>query len=97
MRRVATTPKKVTGFSAAPGRPRTNLGQYMLRPTTEVASGYEMLNDEPDPEKRAKEYMKRYELPPALQPQYLRRPAVLQKQDSAKISKGFVKPKSHQG
>lgn len=70
----------------------------MLRATTDVTSGYEMLNTTPQALQAAKEhYLKAGELPPALQPQYLRRPAVLQKADSRKISKGFVKPKSHQG
>lgn len=47
---------------------------------------------------QAKEhYMGKYELPPGLAPQYLRKPAVLAKEKATNISKGFQKPKSHQG
>ncbi len=97
-RRVATHPGKITGFSAARGRPRTNIGSYLLRPNSDVDSGFQMLNDTPEHIQMAKEhYLKVGELPPALQPTYLRRPEVLQKKTNQSISKGFHKPKSFQG
>jgi hypothetical protein len=97
-RRVATHPGKITGFSAARGRPRTNIGQYLLRPNSDVNSGFQMLNSTPEAIELAKEhYLKVGELPPALQPNYLRRPEVIAKQKSDNISKGFRKPKSFQG
>lgn len=96
--RVATHPGQITGFSAARGRPRTNIGQYLLRPSSDENSGFTMLNSTPEAIQAAKEhYLKVGELPPTLQPMYLRRPAVIAKQKSENISKGFRKPKSFQG
>jgi hypothetical protein len=97
-RRVATHPGKITGFSAARGRPKSNVGQYLLRPTSDEKSGFVMLNSTPEAIQAAKDhYLKAGELPPALQPNYLRRPAVIAAAANKNISKGFRKPKSHQG
>lgn len=98
MRRVTTTPAKITGFAAAPGRPTTNIGKYLTRPNSEVKSGFVSLNNTPDVIQQARDYYLNVgELPPALQPTYLRRPEVLQKRTNQNISKGFRRPKSFQG
>jgi hypothetical protein len=88
----------VPGFKAAPGRPASNIGKYLIKPTPEQRTGYEMLNTEPLVLDQAKDmYLKKWELPPALQPKYLRKPEVMETQRTKKISKGFVKPRSRQG
>ena len=97
-RRIATHPGKITGFSAVRGRPKSNIGQYLLRPNSDEKSGFQMLNSTPSVIQDAKEYyLKSGELPPSLQPTYLRRPEVIQKATNKSISKGFRKPKSFQG
>jgi hypothetical protein len=91
---VATTPGKVPGFKAAPGRPESNIGRYLIKPTDKAKTGYEMLNTESEFLERTKEYLKKYELPPALQPKYLRKPEVMENQRRREISKGWVKPRN---
>jgi hypothetical protein len=92
---VTGNPGKVPGFSAAPGRPATNVGQYLIKPTNKDKSGFEMLNDKPQVISQAQDhYMKKFELPPPLQPKYLRKPEVMENQRKQAISKGFVKPRS---
>jgi hypothetical protein len=95
---LKAAPDKVPGFKAAPGRPATNVGQYLIKPTPEQHTGYEMLNTEPQVIGQVEEqFMKKWELPPALQPKYLRKPEIMENQRKKAISKGFVKPRSHQG
>jgi hypothetical protein len=78
-----------------PGRPVSNLGRYLLRPTPDVRAGVEMLNTQPDILERVHEqYLKAYELPPALQPKYLRTPAVMDNRRAQAISRGWRKPRS---
>lgn len=98
MKRVSTDPGKYAR-SSAPGRPVSNVGKYLLRPTTREDSGYTLLNATPEVMQQAKQtYLAKYELPPGLAPQGLRRPVpeVLAKKKAMSISKGFVNPKSHQ-
>jgi hypothetical protein len=88
----------VPEFKAAPGRPASNIGQYLIKPTPTQDTGFEMLNTTPQVLDQAKEhYMQKWELPPALQPKYLRKPEVMEIQRKKAISKGFVKPRSYQG
>lgn len=85
---------------AAPGRPKSNLGSYLIKPIGPDRSktGFEMLEKTPAAVKAAKEkYLQKYELPPTLQPQYLREPEVQARQRGKQISKGWVKPRSVQG
>ena len=42
-------------------------------------------------------YLKNGELPPSLQPKYLRKPEVLDANRAKNISKGWRKPRSRQG
>jgi hypothetical protein len=91
----ATTPGGVSGFKAAPGRPESNIGKYLIKPTDKARTGFEMLNAEPQVVEQAHaRYLKQFELPPALQPKYLRKPEVIENQRRKEISKGWVKPRS---
>lgn len=85
-----------TLYGAAPaGRPPSNLGRYLLRPTPEVPDGIEMMNTNPDLlETVQKKYLSMYQLPPALQPKYLRKPQVLETRRGQAISKGWRNPRS---
>ena len=57
-----------------------------------------MLEKTPQAIKAAKEtYLKKHELPPALQPKYIREPEIQARQRAKQISKGWVKPRSRQG
>ena len=88
------------GTKAAPGRPKSNVGKYLIKPVGPDRSktGFEMLEHTPAAIKAAKEnYLKKYELPPALQPQYIREPEIQARQRAKQISKGWVKPRSPQG
>jgi hypothetical protein len=91
---VTGSASAVPGFKAAPGRPHSNVGQYLIKPTIEDKSGFEMINDTPDVLDRVKESLRKFELPTALQPKYLRKPEVMENQRKKAISKGFVKPRS---
>jgi hypothetical protein len=81
-------------FNTPPaGRPTKNLGKFILKPTDSVPSGAMYLNAMPSALKAVHEqYTGKFELPPALQPTYLRRPAVLQGKTNKAISKGFNNP-----
>lgn len=90
-----TTPGSVPGFKAAPGRPASNIGKYLVKPTDKSKTGHEMLNTEPTMLQQAQEkYLKQFELPPALQPKYLRKPEVMEVSRRKEISKGWVKPRN---
>jgi hypothetical protein len=90
-------PGNVPGFKAAPGRPESNVGKYLIKPTIESKTGYEMLNAEPAVIGQVEDqFMKRWELPPPLQPKYLRKPEIMDQARAKNISKGFVKPRSRQ-
>lgn len=83
---------------AAPGRPVSNIGKYLIRPTAEFDSGYEMINADPNILKTVhQKYIKAFMLPPALQPKYLRKPEVMDTNRAKQISKGWNKPRSRQG
>ena len=80
------------------GRPASNIGQYLVKPSPDENTGFEMINTDPNILKRVHEqYLKKGELPPALQPKYLRKPEVLDKNRAKSISKGWRKPRSQQG
>lgn len=88
-------PGKLPGFKAAPGRPESNVGQYLIKPTDKSDTGFEMLNTTPQSVTEAEQkFLKMYELPPALQPKYLRKPEVMERGRSKEISKGWIKPRS---
>ena len=84
--------------AAAPGRPVSNIGKYLIKPTAEVDTGFEMINSDPQVLKAVHEkYLKAGQLPPALQPKYLRKPQPLEGQRQKAISRGWRNPRSRQG
>jgi hypothetical protein len=96
--RKAPGTEKVTTklYGAVPkGRPVSNIGQYLLKPTPESPTGVEMLNTEADLIGQVqKRYLTAFQLPPALQPKYLRKPEVLDTQRGRNISRGWRNPRS---
>ena len=92
-----TAEGKWAAGSAPRGRPVSNIGAYLIKPTADSPTGFEMLNDSPDLLKSVQDrYLKAFQLPPSLQPKYLRKPEVMDKQRSQAISKGFRNPRSQQ-
>lgn len=87
--------------SAPPGRPPSNVGKYLIRPTAEADTGWEMINSDPNILAQVhRKYLKAGQLPPALQPKYLRKPEVMEGGPTGRatnISKGWRKPRSRQG
>jgi hypothetical protein len=82
------------------GRPKTNIGNYLIKPSANALSGYEMLNDTPDAlDSVHKKYLKNQELPPHLQPARFISPVlehgVLGR--ATNISRGWRKPRSRAG
>lgn len=95
---VSTNPAVPGLPTPGPGRPVSNIGKYLIKPTAELDSGFEMVNFEPDMIKKVHQtYLKAGQLPPALQPKYLRKPEVLDSARAKNISKGWRKPRSQQG
>ena len=83
---------------APAGRPTTNIGKYLIKPSAEVDTGFEMINADPNILKTVhQKYLKAYELPPALQPKYLRKPEVMDTNRAKSISKGWRDPRGRKG
>ena len=96
-------PKEIP-LGAAPegaGRPVSNIGSYLIKPTPNTNTGFEMINEQPDVlEQMHEKYLKAFELPPALQPKYIRKPGVLEQGvlgRATNISRGWRKPRSRAG
>lgn len=102
---VGTSPRKdpaQTALGAAPaGRPASNVGSYLIKPVADSLTGFEMLNSTPDVLKSMHEkYLQAFQLPPALQPKYIRKPAVMEGGvlgRATNISRGWRKPRSRAG
>jgi hypothetical protein len=94
--KVGPPPVPTVPLGPAPaGRPKSNIGQYLIRPTNDTLTGFEMLNDKPDLINQVHDkYLKAFQLPPALQPKYLRKPTVMDNLRSSAISKGWKAPRS---
>ena len=107
MKKVAVTPNPVAAGQVTktipteptpPGRPPSNLGQYLIKPVDDTDTGFEMINAEPELiHKVNTQYLKAGKLPPALQPKYLRKPEVMEANRAKNISRGWRKPRSQQG
>ena len=81
-----------------PGRPVSNIGKYLIKPTAEVNTGFEMINSDPNILKEVhQKYLKAFMLPPALQPKYLRKPEVMDHQRANAISRGWRDPRGRKG
>jgi len=79
------------------GRPKSNLGKYLIKPSPTSITGYEMLNEDPDVvDKVHKQYLKAYELSPHLQPVRFQSPT-LERNRALQISRGWRKPRSRAG
>jgi hypothetical protein len=79
------------------GRPKSNIGSYLIKPSATALSGYEMLNDSPDVlDAVNQKYLKAQELPPHLQPVRFHSPIVEHGRAMA-ISRGWRKPRSRSG
>lgn len=79
------------------GRPPSNIGKYLIKPSANALSGYEMLNETPDViDQVNKNYLKAQELPPHLQPVRFHSPT-LEHNRSLAISRGWRKPRSRAG
>jgi hypothetical protein len=91
----APTTKKLPLGEAPAGRPPSNLGQYLIKPTNDTVTGFEMINDKPDLISQVHDkFLQSFQLPPALQPKYLRKPEVLEKNRAESISRGWRAPRS---
>ena len=83
---------------ALPGRPTSNIGKYLIKPSAEIDSGYEMINADPNILKMVhQKYLAAYQLPPALQPKYLRKPEVMDTGRAKAISRGWHDPRGRKG
>lgn len=92
----ATTPteRAVPLDSAPTGRPPSNLGKYLVKPTDNTITGYEMLNEQPDLlESVHTKFLEKYELPTHLRPTRFLSPH-LEHERGLAISKGFRAPRS---
>lgn len=79
------------------GRPKSNIGKYLIKPSSNALTGWEMLNETPDViDKVHKNYLKAQELPPHLQPVRFQSPIVEHNRAMA-ISRGWRKPRSRAG
>lgn len=76
------------------GRPPSNIGKYLVKPTDTTVTGYEMLNETPDVlDSVHKNFMQKYELPTHLRPTRFLSPELEHGRGIA-ISKGFRAPRS---
>jgi len=80
---------------ATAGRPVSNIQKYLVKPSAEVNSGYEMINADPNVLKEVhRKYLNKFAMPPALQPF---RPDVLEARRAKAISKGWRDPRGRKG
>jgi hypothetical protein len=94
--KTMTTPTEgTTPTGSAPvGRPPSNLGKYLVKPTPTSITGYEMLNETPDVlDKVHEQFIKKFELPTHLRPTRYLSPELEHGRGLA-ISKGFRAPRS---
>jgi hypothetical protein len=95
-----TTPVSPTTTSSnrtSPGRPPSNIGNYLIKPTDTTITGYEMLNDTPDAIDAVHQRFKAaFELPTHLRPTRFLSPH-LEHGRALNISRGFRNPRSRHG
>jgi hypothetical protein len=78
----------------SPGRPPSNIGKYLVKPTDTTITGYEMLNKTPDLlDTVHSKFMEKFELPTHLRPTRFLSPE-LEHGRGVAISKGFRAPRS---
>lgn len=82
------------GNSSPTGRPVSNLGQYLVKPTDTTTTGYEMLNDNPDLlDQVHTKFIEKFELPTHLRPTRFLSPELEHGRGLA-ISRGWRAPRS---
>lgn len=94
--KTMTTPteRSLPVGSAPAGRPPSNLGKYLVKPTDNTITGYEMLNDTPDLlDAVHTKFLEKFELPTHLRPTRFLSPE-LEHGRGVAISKGFRAPRS---
>jgi hypothetical protein len=85
------------GSNSPTGRPKSNLGQYLVKPTDTTNTGYEMLNDNPDLlDQVHTKFIEKFELPTHLRPTRFLSPE-LEHARGLNISRGWRKPRSRAG
>ena len=85
------------GEPSPTGRPKSNLGKYLIKPSDTTITGYEMLNDTPDAvDEVHKKFLRAAELPTHLRPTRFLSP-VLERNRALNISRGWRKPRSRAG
>lgn len=83
--------------SAPAGRPPTNIGNYLIKPTDNTITGFEMLNEKPDLlETVHKKFVEKFELPTHLRPTRFLSPE-LEHGRALNISRGWRQPRSRHG
>lgn len=93
--KTQTTPtEQAAPGPPSPGRPPSNIGKYLIKPTDTTMTGFEMLNDTPDLlDSVHKKFMQKFELPTHLRPTRFLSPE-LEHGRGVSISKGFRAPRS---
>lgn len=94
--KTLTTPteRAVPVGNVTTGRPPSNIGKYLVKPTDTTVTGFEMLNDNPDLlDSVHKKFIEKYELPTHLRPTRFLSPE-LEHGRGVAISKGFRAPRS---
>lgn len=85
------------GNTSPTGRPKSNLGQYLIKPTDTTTTGYEMLNDNPDLlDQVHTKFIEKFELPTHLRPTRFLSPE-LEHNRGLNISRGWRQPRSRRG
>ena len=80
---------------ASSGRPVSNIQKYLVKPSAEIDSGFDMLNTDPNILKQVhQKYLNKFAMPPGLQPF---RPDVLEARRARAISKGWRDPRGRKG
>lgn len=104
-----TNALKTSTTNAPAGRPPSNLGNYLIKPTPDSDTGFEMLNDKPQLLKDVhQKFLKLKQLPYGLRPtglqkptdaapKYTDRPDVLETNRGKGISRGFRDPRGRKG
>jgi hypothetical protein len=87
--RKMVTPSSEPPTTPSPGRPKSNLGKYLIKPTDTTITGYEMLNDTPDLlDQVHSKFLEKFELPTHLRPTRFLSPELEHSRGLA-ISRGF--------
>ena len=85
------------GSASPTGRPKSNLGNYLIKPTDTTITGYEMLNENPDLlDQVHTKFIEKFELPTHLRPTRFLSPE-LEHNRGLNISRGWRKPRSRAG